>query len=108
MEKLSMSERSESNFTLYELRGAFTFYTIDAVRSVLYKKISRSNVVLDLSQVSEIDSAGPGLLLAVFSDALNAEHILYMLNPSENVLRSLEKTGLFDLLSVIASVNEAV
>ncbi len=106
MDQLSFIEKKESNYTLYELSGSFTFDTLDDFRPVLYKKIEISNVVLDLSGITGIDSSGVGLLLAARTDSELFRHILYLLTPSDCVARALEETGLIDMMKQITSIVE--
>lgn len=106
MNQLVVVEKKEPNYILYELNGAFTFDTFDDFRTVLYQKVVKGHVVLDLSEISAIDSSCIGLLFAANRDAEKSDHVLYLLNPSDCVVKQLEETGLADIINQITSIVE--
>jgi len=55
-------------------------------------------VLIDLSQVSRIDSAGLGLLMNYYSHTLRNRGMLKVLKPSDNVRKLLQVTRLDTIL----------
>lgn len=108
MEQLTYSEKKGSHYVIYELGGGLTFSTIDVFRTSLYEKVAETNVALGLSQITEIDSTGVGVIFAANGYAKEYSHNFYLLNPSGEVLRSLVSTGLYDLLEVVTSTTEII
>ena len=108
MEQLTITEKSGANYVLYELEGAIIAYTIGEFQQKLYDEIGRGNVVLDLSQVSEIDYSGMGTIMAAFNDGEDKGHTLYLLSPSPESRDAIEATGFSKVLHIIGSVTEVM
>ena len=105
MEQLTITEKSGANYVLYELKGAIIAYTIGEFQQKLYDEIGRGNVVLDLSQVSEIDYSGMGTIMAAFNDGEDKGHTL---SPSPESRDAIEATGFSNVLHIISSVTEVL
>ena len=80
----------------------------DELKNKVYSIVIDSNLVLDLSLVEAIDSAGVGLIMAGFNDAEDNGHRLYIMNPSPQVRQAIEDTGFADTFYFIHSVTEVV
>jgi anti-anti-sigma factor len=106
MEQLSILEKSGSDYMLLELTGTMNSYTLTDLQKKAYEYIKKDSLVLDLSQVIEIDSAGVGVLIGVFNAAEDDGNKLYILRPSLPVMEALEETGFFDSFNRIYSVTE--
>lgn len=78
--------------------GAIDLQTRDQVRSAGQDALGGGarELVLDLSEVSFIDSTGIGSLVELSHDAADAEAALVIRAPSTRVRRILELTGLAD------------
>ena len=108
MEQLTITEKSGANYVLYELKGAITAYTIGEFEQKLYDEIGVGNVVLDLSQVSEIDYSGMGVIMAAFNDGEDNGYTLYLLSPSTESRDVIDATGFSKVLHIISSVTEVM
>ena len=108
MDRLRISEKSGANYVLYELSGASNAYTLAELQQKLYDAIGRDNVVLDLSNVSEIDYSGMGTIMAAFNDGETDGHTLYLLSPSAEAREAVEATGFSNVLHIINSVTEVL
>ncbi len=106
MDTLKVIEKYGANYVLYEISGVINSYTIDELKEKIYTIVIDSNLVLDLSLVESIDSAGVGLIMGGFNDAEEFSHRLYLLNPSVVVRKALEDTGFIDAFYFIHSVTE--
>jgi anti-anti-sigma factor len=65
-------------------------------------------VLLDLSDVTFIDSSGLHLLLRASHSSAVSDWAFYVVRPSESVLRLIELSGTADLLSVVYPTAERV
>ena len=108
MDQLKVVEKYGSNYLLMELSGVINSYTCDELKTKLFSMVLDTNLVLDLSMVEEIDSAGVGLIMAGFNDAEDSGHSLYMMNPSSAARKAIEDTGFMDTFKFIHSVTEVV
>jgi anti-sigma B factor antagonist len=67
-----------------------------------------SKVLIDLSRVSRIDSAGLGLLMNCYSHALRNRGMLKVLKPSESVRKLLQLTRLTTVLETFDEEYRAI
>ena len=72
----------------------------------IYRYIIDTNVVLDMSTVSSMDSSGLGIILAGINDAEKFDTKLFIMNPSEAARHALERTGFLDTFNIIHAVTE--
>lgn len=106
MEQLSIVEKEGANYKLYELVGALNSYTIGEFQSKLYEDVAKNNVVLDMSNLIELDPSGIGVLMAAFNDAEDANHRLYFLSMSSESERAISSTGFKNVFHLVNSVTE--
>jgi anti-anti-sigma factor len=67
-----------------------------------------SKVLIDLSLVSRIDSAGLGLLMKCYSHALRNRGMLKVLHPSSEVRKMLEVTRIDEILETYEEESRAL
>lgn len=67
-----------------------------------------TKVIIDLSRVTRIDSAGLGQLMSCYSHLVKNRGALKVLNPKPEVRRLLEMTGLSTIIPAFSDENEAV
>lgn len=108
MDHLKIVEKFGSNYVLIELSGVINSYTCDELKSKILSMVIDTNVVLDLSLVEAVDSAGVGIIMAGFNDALDNGHKLYMMNPSPQSRQAIDDTGFSDTFYFIHAVTEVV
>ncbi|MBO4403945.1 MAG: STAS domain-containing protein [Treponema sp.] len=106
MEQLTITEKVGANYILLELNGTVTAYTVNELQEKVYNYILDTNVVLDMSQVYQLDSAGVGIIIGAHNDGEGSGTKVYILNPSDYARHSLERTGFMDTFNVISSVME--
>lgn len=75
-------------------------------REVLEQKDKR--VIIDLSRVSRIDSAGLGQLMSCYSHLVKNRGALKVLNPVPEVRKLLDMTGLSTLIPAFHDEQEAI
>jgi len=69
---------------------------------------SQRTIILDLSNISFIDSAGFGTLVAVFTHAKNQQANLKLCNIKPMVMSLIKITKLDQVLEIYGSLEEAV
>ena len=106
MDQLTLREKIGVNYTLLELSGAINASTFDELQQKVYSNIKNTNIVLDLENVTQIDSSGMGVILGGHNDGVDSNTKLFLMNPSEIVRHSLERTGFMSLFNIIHSVTE--
>jgi anti-anti-sigma factor len=84
------------------LRGELDLDTVDELATVLDECIAHPTchrVVVDLSEVTFIDSATVGAIIRMYKKAANAGHKLSVAGATGLVHRVLETLGVLDLLT---------
>ncbi|HKL85590.1 MAG TPA: STAS domain-containing protein [Treponemataceae bacterium] len=108
MENISIIEKSGPNYNLLEVSGTVNSYTYTEFQNKVYTLITKTNLVLDLSRVSNLSSSGLGVLMAALDDGLEIGNKLYIMKPSEIVRLAIESTGFSDMFTVIYSLTEVL
>jgi len=108
MENISIIEKNGSNYALLEVSGTINSYTYTEFQAKVYALIKQTNLVLDLSRVSNLSSSGLGVLMSALDDGEEAGHKLYVMKPSEVVRLAIESTGFSEMFTVIYSLTEVV
>ena len=80
-------------------------YFVETLESILNNNIS--NIVVNLSNVSYIDSSGLWAIFEGHKKAQNLNGNLVLLNPNKDVERVLEITKLSSKLKIFTSIEEA-
>jgi anti-sigma B factor antagonist len=108
MENISIIEKSGSNYSLLEVAGTINSYTYTEFQTKVYSLVKVTNLVLDLSRVTNLSSSGLGVLMAAYDDVQEAGFKLYIMKPSEVVRLAIESTGFSELFTIIYSLTEVV
>jgi anti-sigma B factor antagonist len=69
---------------------------------------SDSRVIIDLSRVTRIDSAGLGQLMSCYSHLVRNRGALKVLNPTPEIRKLLDMTGISTLIPAFEDEHEAV
>jgi anti-sigma B factor antagonist len=80
---------------------------LDELRKEVLEQ-SDSRVIIDLSRVTRIDSAGLGQLMSCYSHLVKNRGALKMLNPKPEIKKLLDMTGLSTLIPTFHDEQEAV
>jgi len=91
---------------LIELDGSINSYTYTDFQDKLYTCIEKSTVVIDMSKVVNLSSAGLGVLMSAMETGEEKGHRLYIMKPSQIVTMAIDSTGFIDMFKIITSVNE--
>lgn len=94
---MSIKVHTKNGVCKARIEGEISVYTASEYREVLLKKYKAGRTMeLDLSQVSEIDTCGLQLLVALQKHLHGADGELRLCDPDESVRQVLELTQLSD------------
>jgi anti-sigma B factor antagonist len=109
---LVITQRSVGGVAIVELVGPLLYD--DAGERLFRDEIisliasGERQIVIDLSQVTHMDSGSVGTLVAVHLHTLKRAGMLKLLNPSERVIRVLHITRLESIFEVYPTEEDAV
>jgi anti-sigma B factor antagonist len=106
MDHLSLSERQADACVLVEAIGTVNSYTYTEFQQKVHGLIRMDHLVLDMSRVSHLSSAGLGVLMSAAELGQETGKKLYIMNPSEIVRLAIDSTGFPDLFPYVRSVSE--
>jgi anti-anti-sigma factor len=109
-QNVSFDERTIRNITVLHCQGRLTF-TAGAELSRRITAISRgetTNVILDLEQVSYVDSAGLGAIVDAYMQVRKRDGVMKFVNPSSRTRHMLKITGIATLVETHPTVTDAV
>jgi len=88
---MSQQEKSRTGSAHFAIEGELTIYRATELRDTILPRINNAGVIeIDLSQVTEIDSAGLQLLVAAKLEALIRDKQLHFVGHSKPVLEVLD------------------
>ena len=93
---LRVVARSERGCTVLEISGELDIYTAQRLRAALvdHTEADGHRLVLDLSELTFIDSSGLGVLVGAFKQARLKGGALVLAGPRGQLLKILNVTGL--------------
>ncbi len=108
MTQLNISESQEEGIRVITLSGPVNSYTYTEFQDKL--KIAfdlAGTVVVNMEKVTNLSSAGVGVLMASLDDAEDAGKKLFVMQPSEIAKQALDSTGFGDRFTIIESLHDA-
>ena len=106
MELIVTQPTSES--LLLEIKGRFDAHTVDQAKSAWLSNTAATNIVVDLSQTSFIDSMGLATLVSGLKIARQRGGTLILARPADVVQVILELTTMNQVFVITSSVEEAL
>jgi anti-sigma B factor antagonist len=103
--------RSQSDVTIIKLRGRLSLgESVDRMRQTFDDLMAAGEIrfVVDLADVSMLDSSGIGLLVRCLTAAKQSAGELKLLSPSKFAVQTLRMTGLLHLFGVFDDLEQAV
>lgn len=98
---------SEDGINVLRLAGRFIGgEETDALRSKL-SQLSNNNLILDLSEVSYMNSTALGILISAQSDFITKNNQIVLVNASDSVRDLLNLTQLTLVFKVLSTIEEA-
>ncbi len=108
--QLKLSERNVNGVIIVDCNGRIVFGEESALLRDTLKKliVENSQIILNLSGVSYVDSGGLGTLVALYTSAQNAGGAVKLANLTERVGDLLQVTKLLTVFEVYDSVEKAI
>lgn len=102
MDSLSIESEREEGVPVIWLRGELDRLSADELDTAVRELASRgpATLILDVSELEFIDSAGLRSLSRAHNLMLGAQHELVVRRPTPAVLRLIELVGLHEVLSI--------
>jgi anti-sigma B factor antagonist len=111
MGKSTISRREVGDVAVLHFTGPAQLTRLSSEVKELFSRVLEqkdSKVLIDLSRVSRIDSAGLGVLMACYSHAVRNQGLLKLLNPSSEVQNLLRMTKIDSLLQSYSDERNAL
>ena len=108
---MDIEVRSQSDVKVIKLRGRLNLGdAVDRARQTFDDLMAAGDVrfVVDLGEVTMVDSSGIGLLVRSLTAAKQSAGALKLLNPSKFAVQTLRMTGLLSLFEVFDNLEQAV
>ena len=108
--QLKLNTRSENGVTIIDCHGRIVFGEESALLRDTVKKLigENSQIVLNLANISYIDSGGLGTLVALYTTAQNAGGSVKLANLTQRVGDLLQVTKLLTVFDVYDSEEKAI
>jgi anti-sigma B factor antagonist len=106
---LSVSSTERGASTVVHVAGEIDVYTAPLLREVLDKQIAagRTDLVVDLEQVTFMDSTGLGVLVGRLKLVRGQNGSLRIVSAQDRILKVFKITGLDKVFHIHATVDEA-
>lgn len=107
---LSVSSADQGAVTVVHVAGEIDVYTAPLLREVLDKQVAagRTNLVVDLENVSFMDSTGLGVLVGRLKLVRGQNGTLRIVSAQERILKVFKITGLDKVFHIYPTVDDAV
>lgn len=107
--ELSLSVRTVSDRAVLDVAGEVDVYSAPELRDRLSELITASapSLIVNLTEVSFLDSTGIGTLVAGLNRAVQFGGVLTLVSDQDRILKLFRITGLDSVFSISASVDEA-
>ncbi len=108
---MDIEVRSQSDVKVIKLRGRLNLgESVDRMRQTFDDLMAAGSLhfVIDLAEVSMVDSSGIGLLVRCLTAAKQSAGSLKLLNPSKFAVQTLRMTGLLKLFEVFDNLDQAI
>ncbi|MEU0054216.1 STAS domain-containing protein [Streptomyces sp. NPDC006309] len=107
--QLSVVSTSTDGIRVVTLAGEIDHHTGDALRQALdATDVPRSRIVVDLGQVTFMDSSGINILIAAYRALGEAGGWLRLAAPTESVMRTLQIVGVEAVIDCRETLHEAL
>lgn len=108
---MEIEVRSQADVKVIKLRGRLNLGdSVDRMRDTFEDLLNagQTRLVIDLGEVSMIDSSGIGLLVRYLTAAKQRAGSVKLLNPSKFAVQTLRMTGLLKLFETFDDQEQAV
>lgn len=98
------------NNLVLRLQGDFDLMITDAFRETVEQVLSSTpidNIIINLENVSFIDSSGLGVILGRYKQLTQRGGKLFLVNPKPQVKKILEFSGIAKIIRIVMNEEEA-
>ena len=108
--ELSLSTRTQQEYTVLSVGGEIDVYTAPQLRQRLIELVEEGSqhIVVDMEQVEFLDSTGLGVLVGGLKRVRALDGSLRLVCAQERILKIFRITGLEKVFGIYGSVDEAV
>lgn len=101
MNNKNIIEVSKTN--MISVRGEIDIYSIEKFRDSIEEKIKTqaSEIILDCSELSYMDSTGMGVLIELRNKTKELGQKIIMMNPRPNIRKLLALTGVDKIIEIV-------
>ena len=101
MNSKNIIEVSKTN--MVSIRGEIDIYSIEKFRDTIEEKIKTqaSEIILDCSELSYMDSTGMGVLIELRNKTKELGQKIIMMNPRPNIRKLLALTGVDKIIEIV-------
>ena len=101
MNSKNIIEVSKTN--MVSIRGEIDIYSIEKFRDTIEEKIKTqtSEIILDCSESSYMDSTGMGVLIELRNKTKELGQKIIMMNPRPNIRKLLALTGVDKIIEIV-------
>lgn len=96
---------------IVKLRGELDHHSSENVRKKIdqcYNENNMLNIVLDLNELTFMDSSGIGLIMGRYRNTLDKKGELLIVCENETIKRILDMSGLFKIIKLYPSFDAAI
>jgi len=108
---MEITKREKGEVTILDIKGKMALgYNEGALREEIEDllKEGKRKIIINLSEVSYMDSTGVGELVSSFREAKNREAVIKIINVGNKVYRTLTIMKLLPIFEVFSSEEEAL
>lgn len=106
--EIEIEIKEKNNLKFFNLRGEIDVYTSPKLKEKVVEELEKKveNLVINLQEVSYIDSTGLGILIGALKRMKEREGNLYLIFSSPRLKRIFEITGLNKIFLIYESEEE--
>ncbi|KAB7704812.1 anti-sigma factor antagonist [Bacillus aerolatus] len=107
---ITIDVKEMEQYTKVKIVGEIDAYTAPKLRETIFPYAEKKNtkIVIDLSEVSYMDSTGLGVFVGLFKSLNANEGTLQLTGLSERLRRLFDITGLADIMNINSEVEGGV
>ena len=104
-----VSKELGHGIVMIKISGYIDAHTFEELENEIQSKFSAKlfKIIVDLSDVPYISSAGAGVFIGAFPQAQENDGSIVLLNPSKNVLDVFELLGLTEIFTISEDLESA-
>jgi anti-sigma B factor antagonist len=107
---MDIKEKEQNGIVILDITGEIDLYNAPSIKSFILKKIEaqKVNVVINMQEVSYIDSSGIGALISSLSNLKKYQGSLKITNIHDSVKKVFELTKLTSFFEIYPGVDAAL